>query len=260
MTHKQFRDATWFFFDLDDTLHEFRKASSAAVDAVLHLIIQQQQEQPQKEAQDQHQSLTIPSLKAAYTTILKTSTSTAFTDGKTSHTYRRSRFTTLLHHFSITPTEPQITQLLTTYEAVLTAHLAPKPSALALLATLQKLGKRVAIVTEGPQDSQERTVAALGLAPYFERLITTNALGVAKTAGLWERAMRELGVGKGEVVVVGDSWERDVVPAWEAGMRVVWFDEGAGDGVREVEVGEGGRKVFVISGLEKLRRIVLGEV
>ncbi|KAL6158118.1 hypothetical protein ACJQWK_07561 [Exserohilum turcicum] len=86
MVSENLKTASWFFFDLDDTLHEFRNASSAAVDAVLQLVIQQQ-------ATPERAPVTVTDLKAAYLKILKTSTSSAFTDGKTSHEYRAERFT-----------------------------------------------------------------------------------------------------------------------------------------------------------------------
>ncbi|KAJ4190300.1 hypothetical protein NW755_005442, partial [Fusarium falciforme] len=70
---------TWFGFDLDDTLHEFRRASRAAV---THCLTRISNENPHIKVED---------LQEQYQIILKQGTASAFTDGKTSHDYRRER-------------------------------------------------------------------------------------------------------------------------------------------------------------------------
>ena len=59
--------------------------------------------------------------------------------------------------------------------------------------------------------------------------VRMNAVGVAKVDGLFEKALRSLGVEAREVVMVGDSWDRDVVPAGKARIRCVWYAEGSGE-------------------------------
>lgn len=216
-----FKGATWFFFDLDDTLHEFRKASSAAVDATLHIIAEQHANRETTSSQP----LIAAELKKEYTKVLRTKTAAAFVDGKTSHEYRAERFQGVMDTFDLRCTELQMQVLLDTYETALTKHLQLKEGAIPLLQALKQKGKSIAIVTEGPQDSQERTVAALGLEPFCDRLITTNKLGVAKVDGLFGKALETLGIRSGDAVMVGDSWERDIIPAAEAGIECVWLAE-----------------------------------
>ncbi len=82
-------EKTWFGFDLDDTLHEFRKASkSASRDTLLQI------------ARAYHVS--IGDLQKEYSRILALKTAEAFTDGKISDEYRKARFAALLDIFSIT--------------------------------------------------------------------------------------------------------------------------------------------------------------
>jgi putative hydrolase of the HAD superfamily len=253
-TIKRLKSVNWYFFDLDDTLHEFRKASSAAVDATLRLIIEQHA--PHEPSSDE--LLTVARLKAKYTEILKTSTSAAFVDGKTSHEYRAQRFQSVMDAFSIEYTEQQMERLLEAYENVTTQNLQLKQGAIALLETLKQQGKSIAIITEGPQDSQERTVAALGLQPYYDRLVTTNKLGVAKIDGLFGKALDMIGVQSDEVVMVGDSWNRDIVPAMEAGTRCVWLAEKEEESKRFVMVGrEEKGTVTVVNSLGRLQSVVL---
>jgi len=252
-TTERLKNATWYFFDLDDTLHEFRKVSSAAVDATLHLILENHAHHELSSGEP----LTVAELRAEYLKILKTNTSDAFVDGKTSHEYRAERFQGVMNAFGIDCTEQQMQMLLDTYETAIMQNLQLKEGAIPLLETLKQQGKKVAIITEGPQDSQERTVAALGLEPYFDRLVTTNKLGVAKIDGLFGKALEMVGVRGEEVVMVGDSWDRDVVPAVEAGIKCVWFAEKDEGEERMVALGGKEKRVMVVNSLVRLQSIVL---
>ncbi|KAG9191164.1 hypothetical protein G6011_09252 [Alternaria panax] len=218
---ERLKEATWFFFDLDDTLHQFRKASSAAVDATLRLIV----EQHANHESPSGRPFKVAELKNKHTQVLKAKTAAEFVDGKPSHEYRVERFQSVMNIFGFSCTKQHVQALLDTYESTLTQNLQPKKGAIPLLQALKQRGKSIAIITEGPQDSQERTVVALGLEPYFDRLITTNKLGVANIDGLFGKALEILGLKSGEVAMVGDSWERDIVPAAEVGTESVWLAE-----------------------------------
>lgn len=237
-TLHKLRSAKHYLFDLDDTLHSFRAASSTATKAVLETL---QTQNPSK--------CTLEELQASYKNILTHSTASAFVEGKTSHQYRGERFQQLARVHDIPVSPEKLQELVDRYERVLMQSLQLKPGVLELFATLKRCGKGIAIVTEGPQDAQERTIEALGLAPKIGYLATTNKLGVAKVDGLYERVVEELGLKVGEVIVVGDSWERDVLPAAKAGAFCVHYDEG---GLEGGEIAEGWR----VGGLEELRVLV----
>jgi putative hydrolase of the HAD superfamily len=214
-SHPQLIQAQWFFFDLDDTLHSFRKASSAATTETLQLIL----------ASNPTATASLLDLQSSYRSILKLRTQAAFVDGKTSHLYREERFRILLEEYEMKADQDVMIRLLACYEKTLTANLMLKPHALELWKSLESRGKKIAIITEGPQDAQERTIDALGLASYVDHLATTNKYGIAKTDGLYPRVLKSLGLRAEEVVTVGDSWERDIVPARRAGICAVWFNE-----------------------------------
>jgi putative hydrolase of the HAD superfamily len=239
MLHNRLSEAKWFAFDLDDTLHSFRSASTAAITSTLHLIL------------TQHPSLNLQDLQNSYTQVLKANTKAAFTDGKTSHQYREARFRILLENSGVETTEHELKALLECYEDTFVAKLELKPYAMSLIHYLKAQNKKIAIITEGPQDAQERTLAALGLTPFVDYLATTNKLGVAKINGMFPHVVQTLGVRAEEVVMVGDSWERDMVPALDAKLVCVWFDE-KGDGGAEVD------GVARISTLRELQGLVEG--
>ncbi|UPK97393.1 hypothetical protein LCI18_008328 [Fusarium solani-melongenae] len=202
---------TWFGFDLDDTLHEFRRASRAAV---AHCLTRISNENPH---------IKIEKLQEQYQIILKQGTASAFTDGKTSHDYRRERFSGTLSHFELN--HDSIEELLQDYERVLVENLTLKPGAFLLLKAIKESGRRITVITEGPQDAQERAVRDLGIASYIDFLATTNRFGVAKTSGLFGRVLKHLDIQPSDIVYVGDSKERDVEPATHAGIYTIHLRE-----------------------------------
>ncbi|KAM0671062.1 hypothetical protein ACQRIU_001457 [Beauveria bassiana] len=205
-------EKAWIGFDLDDTLHEFRKASSMATNEVLAII-------------SRKYNIPMPALKQEYSRILQLKTANAFADGKTSFDYRKERFTLVLEHFSPPYDTHFMTLLLETYEATLSASLELKCGALGLLSTLRNMGKKIVVITEGPQDAQERTVEALGISSYIDFLATTNHFGVGKTAGLFTKVIQHLGISSGDMAYIGDNVQRDMEPALSDGIFSIHFAE-----------------------------------
>ena len=74
---------TWFGFDLDDTLHCFRSASSTASLAVFSDIYERH-------------NTPVTALANIYSAILKEKSGSAFTDNRTSTEYEKERFAALL--------------------------------------------------------------------------------------------------------------------------------------------------------------------
>jgi FMN phosphatase YigB (HAD superfamily) len=223
--HKIFGQKTWFGFDLDDTLHEFRYASGEASVCILKSI-------------SSRLLVPLPQLQEAYSRILKDKTKAAFTDGKTSRHYRRERFLALMGHFteqwkSVKESVGQdlendyLEKTLDLYETTLSKSLQLKCGALTLMAHLKQLGKKIAIFTEGPQDAQERTLRELGLEDYVDYLATTNKLGVSKVDGMFRQALRMREINADDMVYIGDSWDRDMQPAMAEGILCVFLNETA---------------------------------
>ncbi|KAF7548976.1 hypothetical protein G7Z17_g6706 [Cylindrodendrum hubeiense] len=202
---------SWIGFDLDDTLHEFRKASCAATAHCLTLIAQG------------HLNISREAVQARYQEALRQGTSNAFVDGKTSHDYRRDRFSATLDHFGLG--QGLIDDLITSYERVLVQNLTLKPGAVSLLRAIKSSGRRIVVITEGPQDAQERALRDLGISEYVDFLATTNHFGVSKTSGLFLKVLDQLAIQAHEIAYVGDSIERDIAPATAEGIYAIHLDE-----------------------------------
>ncbi|XPT04210.1 hypothetical protein M3J09_013291 [Ascochyta lentis] len=208
------REAKWYAFDLDDTLHSFRKASAAAITAVLRSIHEKS-----------NLCCSLGDFETEYKRILARGTASAFVDGKTSYQYREDRLQQLVQKYDIELYKGQMQLLLDCYENVLMNSLELKTGVLDLLQTLKNYGHKIAVITEGPQDAQERTVEALGLTRYIDYLATTSKLRVAKIDGMFVKVLDRLGLKPKDMIVIGDSWERDIVPATQAGIYCVHYTE-----------------------------------
>ncbi|RYP03708.1 hypothetical protein DL764_004969 [Monosporascus ibericus] len=206
------KERSWFGFDLDDTLHEFRRSSGIATDKTLEEI-------------SKRYGTPLPALRDEYSKILREKTANAFSDGKTSFDYRRERFASVLARFFLPQDQQIMIKLLELYETTLMASLEPKCGALQLLSTVKDMGKKIVIMTEGPQDAQERTVQGLGIGGYIDFLATTNHFRVTKTDGLFPRVLEHLGISPGDMAYVGDNEQRDMKPAMAEGIFSIHLAE-----------------------------------
>lgn len=83
----------------------------------------------------------------------------------------------------------------------------------------------LALVTNGAACLQREKLAASGLSEYFEAVVVSADLGVAKPdASVFEHALSQLGADRDRAVMVGDSISRDVDGALAAGLGAVWVN------------------------------------
>lgn len=110
--------------------------------------------------------------------------------------------------------------------------LKPYPNTRRVLAALSKK-YRLAIVTDAPGFQAWTRLYESGLQDYFDFVIALEDTGVLKSEKLpFTKALKGIGLKPEEVVMVGDSIERDILPAEEMGMSAVhaeygnWSDDG----------------------------------
>jgi putative hydrolase of the HAD superfamily len=164
-------------------------------------------------------------LEKDYAAILETATRDAFIDGRSSDEYRQERFRALLDGRGLQYPQSYLASLVEQYKIALGNALQLKPGALQLLQYLKRLGKKIIIITEGPSDAQIWTVQQLGLKPYVDVLVTTNEVGKSKVNGLLTEVLRMHNISPKELVYVGDNQARDIVPATEADILAIHYNE-----------------------------------
>ena len=94
---------------------------------------------------------------------------------------------------------------------------------------LRRLRKRfrLGVVTNGIDRVQRSRLAASGLAPLFETVVTSQSCGFAKPdPRILHVALEAIGVAPRHALYVGDDAATDGAAARAAGVRFVWMDHG----------------------------------
>jgi len=94
-------------------------------------------------------------------------------------------------------------------------------------ATLRRLHEqvRIGIVTNNEVAEQEEKVRFLGIQQSVDLLVVSGEVGVTKPdPRIFRTALERAGVEPAQAVMIGDSWENDVLGALGAGVRPVWFN------------------------------------
>ncbi|MGE5224880.1 MAG: HAD family hydrolase [Omnitrophica WOR_2 bacterium] len=101
------------------------------------------------------------------------------------------------------------------------------PGSKALLERL-KQNVYIAVVTNNRLSEQREKLRACGLDALVDSLIVSDDVGVLKPdPKIYRTALERIACSPQEAVMVGDSWEADVLGACQAGIRAVWFNRNA---------------------------------
>ena len=205
----------WIWFDLDDTLHDFTSASGVATNTVLRML-------------SEKALILLDVVEANYKEVLRIQSQASFTDGRTSHEYRYERFMAAIKTSSLNGDilHEIVSHAVNQYEMIFMAGLKLKPHAVELLRQLVDKCYSLAILTDAPHDAQTRVIKQLGIGTYFDHIFTSGSLGVSKQGGMMQKVLQQLAVRPEFVVMVGDSLERDIIPALNSKLEAFWFNEG----------------------------------
>ncbi|MEZ0326744.1 MAG: HAD family hydrolase [Fimbriimonas sp.] len=110
------------------------------------------------------------------------------------------------------------------------AYLRERDAALTLfedaLEVITKLRERypLGLITNGPADLQRMEVATLGLEAFFDPILIEGEMGEGKPKpSVFKRAAELMKCGPSQLLMVGNSYNHDVLPALEAGWKAIWI-------------------------------------
>jgi len=96
-----------------------------------------------------------------------------------------------------------------------------------LLATLFERGFELGVVSNGC-GNVERLCSDFGYTPFLSLIVDSRRVGLFKPdPAIFLHAAEKLGGDPGTILMVGDSFERDVLPAKTAGMKTAWLEGAA---------------------------------
>ena len=119
--------------------------------------------------------------------------------------------------------------LLLTLSLVVLAGCAAKKRLAAVpdaLETLTRLSSRYALgmLTNGAPDLQREKIAASGLESLFQAVVISGLFGIGKPRReIFLHLTDRLGIVPDEAMMVGNSLERDIAGARNAGIKSIWF-------------------------------------
>lgn len=129
--------------------------------------------------------------------------------------------------------------------------LKPYPNVKYVLGKLQRMGIFIAIVTDAPKTKAYQRLLSMGIESYFKFVVGFEDTNSHKTSGLplllaIEKVKRELpGISNSEILMVGDSMEKDMVPAKELGLATALSKYGQ-------KVAENGTADYVLQDFEEI--------
>jgi putative hydrolase of the HAD superfamily len=103
--------------------------------------------------------------------------------------------------------------------------LKPYPNVQSTLETLKQKGIHLSIVTDAPKTKAYQRLLGMGLEHYFKVVIGFEDTGSSKTTGLpillaLSMLRKDMpALSSGEVLMVGDSFEKDIYPARMIGLK-----------------------------------------
>jgi len=93
-----------------------------------------------------------------------------------------------------------------------------------LLAELAQRGFELGVVSNGC-GNVEKLCADFGYTPFLSVIVDSRCVGVCKPdQAIFTHALQRLNRDAGEAMMVGDSFERDIVPAKQLGMKTAWLE------------------------------------
>jgi HAD superfamily hydrolase (TIGR01549 family) len=119
------------------------------------------------------------------------------------------------------------------------------------IAELRARVDRLALITNGPADTQQHKIDVVGLARHFDAIVISGAAGVAKPdPAIFELAAAQLDLPLSAIWHVGDSLQADVAGALNAELGgAVWLNR---SGVRTTAAQAQARPHFEIASLSEL--------
>ena len=200
---------SWVGFDMDGTLHDFRASSAEALKCIVDRICGDLKVERNE-------------LLRHYQVLAEGDSRTGFSENLSSAQYRRRRLQGVLAKCGSEASEDYVSEAVQEYENCLARATKVFPDAPPFLNALKQRGLSIAVITEGPEDAQQRAVERLGLSMVIDLLVTSSKYGRSKTDGLFAVARQRMGIKNDErPYYFGDSLLRDVVPALQSGFTPV---------------------------------------
>ncbi|HEX7466984.1 MAG TPA: TIGR02253 family HAD-type hydrolase [Methanobacterium sp.] len=143
-----------------------------------------------------------------------------------------------------------------TYHNVKFALLRLFPETMSTLIHLKAQGYHLGVISNGITIKQYEKLVRLGLHHFFHSVITSQEAGVEKPdIAIFELAMKTMGCKAENSVMIGNSFNDDVLGAINAGMSAVFLTPGLKDSEKAI-IEERNLKLNIISNIGQIKDIM----
>ena len=212
-------------FDMDDTIFDHALTSQAALREL-------------RRTEPPLRSRSVVALWQEYSRLLEEAHPAVLSGAITVEESRIRRFAKLVSFAGGPSDRANAERLSKRYRALYRQFRRPVPGVRGLL---ERIHRRVTVgvVTNNQVAEQEEKLAFLGVDRTIDFMIVSEAAGVAKPdPRIFELALERAHAPPERSVMIGDSWENDILGARSAGIRAVWFNRFARPRPAPLEVAE----------------------
>jgi HAD superfamily hydrolase (TIGR01549 family) len=143
---------------------------------------------------------------------------------KTHAEARQERFRRLFEWVESPRPPVELQEISTRYRSRYQGSRRPVAGAAALLRGLHGRAT-VGIVSNNHTPEQKEKMAAIGIGPYVDFLLTSEDAEAEKPDPvIFRRALERAAAGPQDAVMVGDNWSTDIVGARALGLRSIWLN------------------------------------
>lgn len=228
------------FFDLDHTLWDFDRNSELAFAAIFS---------------DDFPTIAINDFIQVYVPINQECWRLYQSDQISHHQLRYNRLKQSFDAINFNASDADIDHIANKYLALLPTNNLLLDGTIQVLEYLQK-SYQLHIITNGFADVQERKLLNSGLKPFFRTITNSEDAGCKKPNSLiFETALGRASASKNNAIMVGDSWEADVLGALNFGIGAIYFNP-ENLSVKTLELPLNSQKFFEINQLQELTKLL----
>lgn len=198
-------------FDLDDTLFDHRHSNVYALSRL-------------RELHTAFRHVDLHTLERRYVELLRHFFPRVTAGEITIEESRRLRFHCLLQEYGGSEAARQAVSVAAEYIHHYRESWRPLAGALELLDALRPQA-RIGIVTNGVVPEQADKIRTCDLGPRVDTVVISEEAGLSKPdPAIFHLALDRLGATPEEAVMVGNSWQDDILGARGAGTRAIWMN------------------------------------
>jgi putative hydrolase of the HAD superfamily len=201
------------FFDLDDTLFDYTKSRHFAFLAL-------------KERFSDISSASIEDLDNLWTRYwYQLLPAEVIRDHAVIMHIRKERLRMIFSHYGRELSENEIEDVMRTYSESYDSSISQVPGAGDILRKIRERGISVGVITNNPPGGQRKKLKQCRIEDYIDLLVSSGEIGYSKPdPRIFRFSMEKLSATPEESVMIGDSWEYDIVGAINTGIKPVWFN------------------------------------